>query len=161
VLWIQWLWTYWQHLIFFVSYDCPYKLHCLSLASHSILSVMKDSSLLGQFVTYEKNEVSWIWSLGLIDSTPFSSWVNNRPNKLHCLSLASHSILSVMKHSSLLDPFVSYEKMKCHENSHWELIDSTPFFSWLNNQPYKLHCLYLASHYILSVIEHSSLLGPS
>ncbi len=47
VSWIQSLGTYWQHSIFFVSYDCPNRLHCLSLVSHSILSVMKHSSLLG------------------------------------------------------------------------------------------------------------------
>jgi len=53
-----------------------------------------------------------LWSC--IHNTLFSWQLTNRPNKLGCLSLASlYSI--VLCNSSLLDQFVSYEKMKCYE----------------------------------------------
>jgi hypothetical protein len=63
----------------------------------------------------------------------------NGPNKRECLSLASLSSLMLIKHSSLLETFLSYEKMKFCEYG------PLPY----NN---KLECFVTVRHFHSSLI---------
>jgi hypothetical protein len=66
--------------------------------------VMKHTSLVGLFVSYEENEVLLIQSVWPYSQNFFSLEFMYRQNKLGCLSW------KVMKHTSLVGPFVSYEE---------------------------------------------------
>ncbi len=65
----NWVFSMWylvsfsQHFIFFVTYECAQlMLNYTRLEKHAMY---KWSILPGQFVSYEKNEVLWIWYLVL------------------------------------------------------------------------------------------------
>ncbi len=64
VLWMQPLSEYSQHFIVFVTYKQAQYVRVFVTGKHLKLGVMQQSSLLGWFISYIENKVSWIQPLG-------------------------------------------------------------------------------------------------
>ncbi len=56
------VWFYY-HFIFFVTYDWAQKARVFVTGKPFWPTVVQLSSLLGQYISYEENEVLWMWYL--------------------------------------------------------------------------------------------------
>ncbi len=122
------------YLLFYVQKtikECPVPLD-ISIKSNrkhhkTVLYSKSNKNMVGQlfgrfFIVFGQFFNRHIWSpwspLGIrcrIHNTSFSLQLKSGPKKLECLFLACFSSLVLMQHSSLLCPFMSYEKMTCCE----------------------------------------------
>ncbi len=110
VLWIQLLSLYSQHFIFFVTYEWALLAWVLYYISLKSIARDKHSSLLGPCIKYKENVVLWIQLHGQC-SQHFIFFVTYKWAELAELLYYFNwlKILAMDKHSSLLDPFVSFK----------------------------------------------------
>jgi hypothetical protein len=97
-------------LIFFVTYHWTQQARVLHYTRLERLARDKHSSLLGPFVSYEENEVLWIW-LQVSYSQHFIFLVTYHwTQQAIVLHYTRLKWLARDKRSCLLDPFVGYEE---------------------------------------------------
>ncbi len=101
-----------QHFIFLITYTWAQWARVFVPGNTFLPGVMKHSSFLGQCMSYEENEVLWIWSLESY-SQHFILFITYTRAQWPIVFVPGNTfLLSVMKHSSLLGPCVSYEENK-------------------------------------------------
>ncbi len=93
------LWLISQHFIFSITYECTLKARVLHNTRLKRLGSNKHSSLFGTVISYDENEVLWIWPLGLY-SQHFTFFVTYKcaqkqePERLGCLACLAHSYIT-------------------------------------------------------------------
>ncbi len=99
--------SYSQHFIFFVAYEWVFHNTWLERLAED-----KHSCLLDPFVSYTKNEVLWIYTLGLYSQNFIFFVAYKWAQKARVLHYAWLERFAQDKYSCLLEPFKTYEENK-------------------------------------------------
>ncbi len=109
-LWILLLRLYYQHFIFSVTYKWAQKARVLHNTKPERLAKDNHSNLFSPFVSYDENELLWLWYLRLYSQHFILFVTHTWAQKARVLHYAKAERLTRDKHSSLFSPFVSYDE---------------------------------------------------